>query len=153
VLSNLGGELVPEAVAYRLADLLLGAEKRDWLGPLQALSESAREEQRKGERAAVQERKTGTRPALATDRYAGTFEEPAHGTITIRHDNGKLSARWGCRTLPLEHWHHNTWRLGDPGDSKFAWGDRLLNFRLNKKAEVEALEFLGYEFRTATKPR
>jgi hypothetical protein len=153
VLSNLGGELVPEAVAYRLADLLLGAEKRDWLRPLQALSQSAREEQRKGERAAVQERKTGTRPALAIDRYAGTFEEPAHGTITIRHDNGKLSARWGCHTLPLEHWHHNTWRLGDPGGTRFAWGDRLLNFRLNKKAEVEALEFLGYEFRTATKPR
>jgi CubicO group peptidase (beta-lactamase class C family) len=152
VLSNLGGEWVPEAVAYRLADLLLGAEKRDWLGPWQALSESAREERRKRERAVVKSRQTGTRPALALDRYAGTFEELAHGTITIRHDNGKLSARWGCKTLPLEHWHHNTWRLGDPGDSKFAWGDRLLNFRLNKKAEVEGFEFLGYEFRKE-KPR
>jgi CubicO group peptidase (beta-lactamase class C family)/Zn-dependent M28 family amino/carboxypeptidase len=152
VLCNLGGELLPEAVAYPLADLLLGAQKRDWLGACQALSESAREERRKRERAVVQGRQTGTRPALALDRYAGTFEEPAHGTVTIRHDNGKLSAHWGCHTLPLEHWHHNTWRLGDPGGTKFAWGDRLLNFRLNNKAEVEAFEFLGYEFRKA-KPR
>jgi CubicO group peptidase (beta-lactamase class C family) len=150
VLSNLGGEGVPEVVAYRLADLLLGAEKRDWLREWQVMSESVREEQRERERAVVKERMTGTKPALAIDRFAGTFQEPAHGTITIRHDNGKLSAHWGCNTVPLEHWHYNTWRLGD---SKLAWGDRLLNFRLNKKAEVEAFEFLGYEFRKASEPR
>jgi CubicO group peptidase (beta-lactamase class C family) len=153
VLSNLGGEWVPEAIAYRLADLLLGAEERDWLGSWQTLSGSVREEQRKRERAVVKERKTGTRPALAIDRYAGTFEEPAHGTITIRHDNGKLSAHWGRYSLPLEHWHHDTWRLGDPGDTRFTWGDRLLNFRLNNKAEVESFEFLGYQFRKAAKTR
>jgi CubicO group peptidase (beta-lactamase class C family) len=153
VLSNLGGEWVPEAVAHRLADLLLGAERSNWLGSWQAVSESVREEQRKREQAVVKERKAGTKPALALDRYAGTFEEPAHGTITIRHDKGKLSAQWGCNTVPLEHWHHNTWRLGDPGETRSAWGDRLVNFRLNNKAEVEAFEFLGYEFRKAAKPR
>jgi CubicO group peptidase (beta-lactamase class C family) len=153
VFSNLGGEWVPEAVAFRLADLLLGAEKRDWLGAWHGVSRSFREEQRKRERAFVKQRKTGTRPALALERYAGTFEEPAHGTITIRHDNGKLSAQWGRYTLALEHWHHDTWWLSDPGDPRFARGHLLLNFRLNNKAEVEAFELLGYEFRKAAKPR
>jgi hypothetical protein len=42
---------------------------------------------------------------------------------------------------------------GVPGDTRFAWGDRLLNVHLNNKAEVEPFEFLGSQFRKAAKPR
>jgi CubicO group peptidase (beta-lactamase class C family) len=147
-LSNLHTASLPEIVCYSVLDGLLAEKKTDWLTATLQVRKTQQGQAQKQEAALLKNRKSGTRPSLAMPGYTGEFEDAAHGTMSIREDKGKLTASWGRLNLLLEHWHHDVFRMAAPNES---WaetlGDRLLQFRMNKRGEVIALEYLGYEFR------
>jgi len=147
VLSNLESASVPEAVGYQIADALLGAEKRDWNSLFLETTSKLNEQTRRDETDLVKKRKKGTKPTLPLADYTGVFEEAAHGPITLLLEEGKLKASWGRYRLPVEHWHHDTFRLGEyPGQYLAAWGDRLLVFRLDRQGAVQGFRYLGHDF-------
>jgi len=54
-------------------------------------------------------RELNTAPSHPTDHYAGKYGHPAYGTIEISAEGGQLVLVRGGLTLPLEHWHYDTW--------------------------------------------
>ena len=148
ILSNLGGwaddaAFMNEALREGLVDQLLGLPARDWIayytaraGEVDAMRRSVRAEQ-------DAQRKTGTKPSLKLEDYAGIYEDPAYGTISVSLENDSLRVRWFKTRYRLDHWHFDTFMTKDDQIPRRS----LVAFRLGEDGKISGLSFLGQEFR------
>ncbi len=148
VLSNLDSASVPEAICNSIADLVLGSPARDWNAPYLELTADREVKYKEAENKLSKERKPNTKPSQPLTAYAGTYREPAHGQVRITEESGTLTFRWGKYALPVEHWHFDTFRLKEPPVLYLeAFGERLLQFRLDRAGEIEGFTYLGHDFK------
>ena len=151
ILTNMNGSGLPGVLMRRIFDLYLGGAGRDWSTEVLAFTkermQQAEERQRKAEAARV----AGTKPSLPLERYAGTYENEMYGTVTLAHDDGRLTVNAGSAFVgDLEHWHYDTFRAN--------WRDRqlgrtMLTFALNARGEPQTLDVEGLgEFTRAARP-
>lgn len=111
VLANLDHAELRHALMYRVFDMYVGNEPRDWsaellelYGGLEARADSAR--QRQEER-----RVAGTHPSLPLERYAGTYTDPTFGSAVVTVRDGALHFAFGRgRVGTLTHWHYDTFQ-------------------------------------------
>jgi CubicO group peptidase (beta-lactamase class C family) len=142
ILSNLGRTQFPEAVRNSLVDHLLETPKRDWNDYLSSLSKKAEAGQDAENRKREANRRKDTKPSLALSAYAGAYENPGYGTLTVSENNG-LVVDWSSFKLKLEHFHFDTFAArGDP-----LVDNQLLTFDLGPDAMVQRLTFLEQEFK------
>jgi hypothetical protein len=137
ILTNLNGNVLPQALMFKIFDSYLGAPQRDWssemLKVVKGLEETAKAQEKKSEA----ERVKGTSPSLPLDRYSGTYKSDMYGEIKVAVENGKLLTTFGPNfTGDLEHWHFDTFRVN--------WRDRMqgkgfVSFRLNRQGKVDEL--------------
>jgi CubicO group peptidase (beta-lactamase class C family) len=152
VLANLDHAEARHALMYTAFDLWrptardLAAGPRDWsaemlklYGGLQAQADSARTRQEA-------QRLSGTRPTLALERYAGTYDDSLYGAATVTYQNGKLELLRGARRATLEHWHYDTFRA----HWNNAWhGTTMLTFVIGPRGTADRLEMSGATLRRA----
>jgi hypothetical protein len=110
VLTNRGGQLLPEVVRYRVYDTLLNLPAKDWSAEMLAATNKARDDERKARDTEKAARVSGTKPSLALASYAGVYQHPAYGDATIEVANGALALRRGEVVADLEHWHYDTFQ-------------------------------------------
>lgn len=141
VLANRDHAELRHALMWRVFDAYLGRPARDWSADLRALYDSlaARGRAAGAER---DRRITGTAPALSLDQYAGVYADSLYGSLTIRHENGRLILDFGPgRVADLEHWHYETFRATwrDP-----ALGRTFATFALGADGKPRELLVQGY---------
>jgi CubicO group peptidase (beta-lactamase class C family) len=150
VLANLDHAEARHALMYTAFDLWRPAGQtrtavaRDWsaemlklYGGLQAQADSARARQEA-------QRVSGTRPTLALERYAGTYEDSLYGAVTVTLQNGTLELRRGARRATLEHWHYDTFRARWAN----AWqGTSTVTFVIGPRGTPDRLELGGATLR------
>jgi len=97
------------AVCYRAFDELLGLEPVDWSGrfkerfdAMQAAADQARAERPRVEDAPM------LRPP---DAYAGSYDHPGYGTVSIAVEGDRLVPAFGTLGLALEHRHFDVFDL------------------------------------------
>jgi len=129
---------VQTALSYRVLDVYLGGEERDWSAEF--LVDHNRGKERWAERWAQWEegRVPNTTPSMKLETYTGTFGGALYGDATVELEDGALV----LRLLPnpdlvgdLTHWHHDTfliqWR------HEFPWfDDGWAQFVLNRNGKV-----------------
>jgi Domain of unknown function (DUF3471) len=71
-------------------------------------------------------RRPATEPGRDLAYYAGDYEHPGYGRITITHAEGELNWAFRGMSEPLTHRHHDTFELPDAPDAP----GRLLPGRL-----------------------
>lgn len=124
VLVNLGGA-VPMIVTNYASDILLGLEPLDWNKKVQDLMKAANA-------APPQEKRVeGTKPSHKLEDYAGEYNHPAYGLLKVEAAQDKLTASFHGYSLPLEHWHYETFRIAE-ADLR---GTRL-TFQTNLRGEI-----------------
>lgn len=104
-------------VVYRLLDHYLGFPPEDWNGKYRAVLDQMLAGGLQALKAVPPDPGAGPGPALPLEKYAGRYEDAWYGTMTIRHDGGKLALQFDrTRQLrgPLEHVRHNTFRTRFP---------------------------------------
>ena len=137
VLTNLGGNILPHALMFKIFDAYLGAPQRDWCAEMLKTTKGLEGQAKAAETKAEAERVKGTSPSLALDKYAGRYQSDMYGNLVLALENGKLVARFGPNfTGDLEHWHYDTFRV--------IWRDKvegkgMVSFRLNSQAKVESV--------------
>lgn len=108
ILANLYRTRMNLAASYRLVDLLLGIKGRNW----DALIDRQMKKQEEAAEKELSRRWKGqhhnTKPSLGLAEYAGTYEHPAYGKARVTLSGGRLSVRWSRFTLPLKHFHYDT---------------------------------------------
>ena len=140
VLTNLSGtNPVPTTVAWNVYDRLLGLEAVDFRArakDAQARSERLGTER---ERKRAAERVTGTSPSRALSQFAGTYEHPAYGTVTVTESQGRLVVRHGTMGQVFEHFHYDVFQSFATPDTRDWTPRQRISFTTAKDGKVESL--------------
>ena len=116
ILTNKDGTGVPELLVRHTLDRLLKLDPIDWNGEFLAKRDAARAVAKQAAAQKGSVRKTGTKPAHKLEDYAGDYAHPAYSTLKIVVDGKQLRATYNHLSMPLEHWHYETWSVGKGGD-------------------------------------
>jgi hypothetical protein len=141
ILTNANGTLLPQFMAYRIFDSLMGQPAKDW--PAEGLKNIKQLEAqgRAAQERALAERVMGTSPSLELKDYAATYNSEMYGDLEIRFADGKLTAHFGPNfTGELSHWNFNTFQVTwkDP-----VMGKAFMDFDLNARGKIDTLSFGG----------
>jgi len=109
VMTNTTSSAMTPVVAYRILDELLGLEPLDWFSNFKPRYDTIMA----GMREARQARRVVRDAPLPRplDAYAGEYEHPGYGTLTITLEGGVLRPRLGTLNLSLAHRHYETFDL------------------------------------------
>jgi CubicO group peptidase (beta-lactamase class C family) len=93
-----------------------------------------------------QQRLPNTKPVLSHEAYAGRYESPMIGEVTVALDGRDMFLRTGKVDLPMSHWHLDTFLV-----EYKPWGLReFADFRLGPDGEITTLELFGEQFKPVT---
>jgi len=138
VFTNRNPSAVPEVLANYVFDRVCGKEPIPWL-------DRYREQRRKfvaqleiDREVRKATRRPNTRPSHELADYAGDYEHPGYGRITISHAEGKLNWAYRGMSEPLAHRHYDTFELPEaPGR---LLPDRLtISFSADREGSIASL--------------
>jgi CubicO group peptidase (beta-lactamase class C family) len=131
------------STSYQVFDHVLGLEKRDWDGYYSdTMKRNAAAAQARRERF-ESGRKPDARPSRGPDAYAGKFEDPAYGTLTVTKKDGALRLSWSSFEGKLEPYRDDAYSFAAPG----RLNDALATFVLDADKEVIGVNFVGRTFK------
>ncbi|HOD66057.1 MAG TPA: serine hydrolase [candidate division Zixibacteria bacterium] len=142
ILTNKNGTPLPSIVANYVDDLLLGLEPVDY--HRRALTQLAAADSSRGTEAqAAADRVPNTKPSHDLSAYAGEYEHPGYGVVTVslagvpRKDQ-HLRAVLHSLESDLEHWHYDVFRMIDEplADKK---ARSFLSFSTNTFGDIDRL--------------
>jgi CubicO group peptidase (beta-lactamase class C family) len=109
VMTNTSSSVMTPVVAYRVLDELLGLEPLDWFSSFKTRYDAATTgiREARGARRVV----PGAPPPRPLNAYAGEYQHPGYGTVTITAEGGTLRPRFGTMDLTLAHRHYETFDL------------------------------------------
>jgi hypothetical protein len=118
VLTNTSSSPMAPAVAYRVLDEVLGIEPFDWYSAYRPRFDAAMSGSR--EARAARSVVPGTSLPRPLDAYAGDYEHPGYGTLSITAEGDTLRPHLGTMDLSLSRRHYETFdlewhELGDQG--------------------------------------
>jgi len=138
ILTNLlDDDPVPEIVQYHIYDHLLGLDSVDWVKhfqDLEAKQKTAEEEENKKE---LSERKPNTHPSHELKDYAGRYENPGYGVITIELAGDGLSAALNHLSFPLHHYEYDVFEA--PPNSTGAVDIGKVRFLTNMSGDIDGI--------------
>jgi hypothetical protein len=144
----MNGSSLREALEYRIIDAFLGRPQKDWSATILAAFKAMEAQGKEAEKKTIEGRAKDTKPSLALEKYAGTYQSDMYGDLKVTLENGKLVARYDKAFAgDLEHWHYNTFQA--------TWRDRMLgkgmmNFMLNSQGQIAEVRLDGLgEFKRA----
>jgi CubicO group peptidase (beta-lactamase class C family) len=145
VLTNLEDREIVQAAGNNLLDHLLGLEKKDWNAFFDAQRRKAKADEEERLRQRLNGRIRGT-TAKDLDLYAGSYSEPAYGTVTIAKDGDSLRLSWSSFRLPLTHFHYDTFLTPRDRHLPAELRAEAAVFEMNADGEMKVLRFLGRKF-------
>jgi CubicO group peptidase (beta-lactamase class C family) len=118
VLTNRSPSPVPEIVANYVFDRVCGKEPIPWLDRYRERRRKVLAQLGADREARKATRRPNSRPSHDLADYAGDYDHPGYGRITITHTEGKL--HWAYRGIsePLAHRHYDTFELPEPTDKQ-----------------------------------
>ena len=143
ILSNLNGNGVPSIVLYNIIDRLLGLDQIDWNKRVRDQISKAKAEAEKQNKEEDKERKLNTKPSHPLEDYAGDYENPAYGTISVVKDGDAIKMKTSIFESPLAHYHYdifqlNTEVLGQEVKQKVAFATDLKGNISSLSVQLEA---------------
>jgi hypothetical protein len=81
-------------------------------------------------------RKLGTTPSHNLSEYAGTYEHPAYGTMTIRTNEGKLELVFDEFVVKLKHYNYDVFEIDDSEEDAPVSGLRLFQSNVKKESWI-----------------
>jgi CubicO group peptidase (beta-lactamase class C family) len=133
------------AILWEVMDNSPNGEKRDWNQAIWALYQDQVEQGNDQWKETQRKRLKKTRPSLARDDYAGTYESPAMGKITIKREGKGLVLDAGRVRLAMSHWHLDTFLVEYP-----EWElKEFAEFRLGPDGKIDTLTMFGEDFKPA----
>src|SRR5215510_1220371 len=92
ILTNLSGSELRTALKLRIFDSFLGGELKDWSAIHLKTMKGFEAQGKAAEKKQNDERVKDTRPSLALDKYAGTYQDEMYGDVKVAlEESGKLA--------------------------------------------------------------
>jgi hypothetical protein len=107
VLTNLNGTVTRDFIPYLIYDRLLGLSPVDWSGRFKKRADRAKASQDSARAVAASKQKSGTQPSHPLGDYAGTYNHPGYGKITVTSSGSELRIKFNSFEMPLKHFHYD----------------------------------------------
>ncbi len=136
VLSNLDGTGLPEALMYYLYDLYYGRPVKDYTAMFLADAKAL---------AAPPSTPPATpAPARALSAYAGSYENPYFGQLTVEPQEGTLVLKVGPRQtlVRARHWDGDTFAIALAGYGVPKYTDGFVSFQFGQGERATDLRFI-----------
>jgi len=138
VLTNQESGEAFESITYYVLDHFLGVSRTNWLGAFKTLHARIDSMTARMEKQIAAKRDSTSRPPLPLASYAGTYNDPWYGDVTISLESGNLVIRFDHTPSlvgDLEHWQYDTfiarWR------DRELRADAFVTFALNPDGSID----------------
>ncbi len=131
VVNNAASSISSLAAMYAM-DLLLDLEPVDRYAKMKTAREKAKEQEKDKKE---EERVENTQPSHALTDYAGEYEHPAYGLVSITHDSDTLSGNFNTFEFGLEHYHYDVFET----DGDLVFRELKITFATNSKGDIDRL--------------
>ena len=139
VLSNRNETELPELVTRHAMDRLLDLEPRDWVGEAHAEWIEARARDEEAAETEDPSRHEDTKPSHEWKEYAGVFEHPGYGAITVEKTGRRdLVLEYHGMRATLEHFHYDIFTLHS--DEEPVFEGTKLSYRTSENGRLEQIE-------------
>jgi CubicO group peptidase (beta-lactamase class C family) len=140
VLTNKNGSPLPRILMLTAFDRILeGDDAVDWNQRLLEQRDAAEDDNGEEETPAAEDDATrveDTTPSHPLADYAGTYEDPGYGPITVTHADDRLTATYYTVSGTLEHFHYDTFVLTVPQLDSM---EVKLTFHTNAEGDIDRL--------------
>ena len=138
VLTNRSPSEVPQTLTWYIIDRLRGREPIDWRERFRKRREEFIAQMQADKNAREKARHTNTRPAHDLAAYAGDYEHPAYGVMSIKEQGGALHWSWRGMFATMAHRHYETFELPEVPDRLLP--DRLaITFLTDREGNIVSL--------------
>jgi CubicO group peptidase (beta-lactamase class C family) len=129
-------------LGWSLLDYALGTKPPwDFVGAVATMNQKQKDAAAKTRATAATPRDSLSKPSLALEKYAGTYEDAWYGDISVTFANGKLRMAFG-HTPQLQgemvHWQHDTFIAR--WDDREMRADAFVTFQLNPDGSVDQVK-------------
>jgi len=107
ILTNRSGTPLPSIVANNVYDRLIGLNQIDWNKRIREEVEKAKEEAEKAKKEKDKDRKLNTKPSHSLEDYAGDYEHPGYGVLSVNKEGDQLKAEYNSIPFTLTHYHYD----------------------------------------------
>ncbi len=126
-----------ESILFHILDSYFGVPPTDWTTAMKAATDEGEHEAQEAMAAGNKGRAADSRPSLAMEKYAGTYNDKWYGPITIKQEGSGLVFRMEHTpkaVADLQHWQYDTF--------KAHWRDRTIEdafvtFALNPDGSID----------------
>jgi CubicO group peptidase (beta-lactamase class C family) len=122
-----------DIVSYNVYERLLGMEQTPWSERLLDIRLKNKTAGTEARTKANEGRVPNTEPSHALPDYAGAYENPAYGVLTIGLKNNQLQFDFHKMQLPMTRFHYD--RFDTPNDELY--GKFSVNFRTNPQGDID----------------
>jgi len=138
ILTNLlDDDPVAEIVAYHIYDRLLGMDAVDWAKRFKDLDAKQTAEEEQERKKELAERKPNTHPSHELKDYAGRYENPGYGVITIAPNGDGFNATLNKLHFPLQHYEYDIFEA--PSGSSGSLDTGKIRFLTNMNGEIDGI--------------
>lgn len=120
-------------ISYNVYERLLGMDETPWSDRLLESRLKGKEAGKQARAKAGEDRVKGTKPSHKLQDYAGEYEHPAYGALTIGLKKNQLEFDFHKIHLPMTHFHYD--RFDTPDDERD--GIWSVNFSTNAQGDVD----------------
>ena len=135
LLTNLGGNPIPQIVAFNAYDRLLGLDQVQWNKRVKEQQEKAKKEAEKAKKESDKDRKLNTNSSHPIEDYAGDYSHPGYGVITIEMKGGRLKAIFNSIEYPMKHYHYDIYEA----KNEFLDVSTKISFFTDEKGNIGSL--------------
>jgi hypothetical protein len=133
ILTNRLGQPVPEIVAYKIYDQLLGLDAIDWGTRYEQQFAKAKA----AEQTSATNQKTGTNPSHPLKDYSGVFENPGYGKISVATAGDQFTMKLNAIEFPLKHFHYDVFEVPEKANPIF--GGFKVRFLTNMDGDIDSV--------------
>lgn len=137
VLTNRAQSVLRDGLPYEIIDRLLGLPSAGMIEREAGLEKATIAQEDAAKSSGTSDRRAGTVPSHALEEYAGRFNHPAYGDITIGMTEGGLTLSYNSFSAKLEHWHFDVFQT--PEDRTSRLDRQRLQFQTDFAGDVSSL--------------
>jgi CubicO group peptidase (beta-lactamase class C family) len=138
VLTNRSPSEVPQTLTWYIIDRLRGREPIEWRERFRKRREEMIAQTEVDKKAREKAQHPNTRPGHDLATYAGDYEHPAYGVMSIKEQGGALHWSWRGMFATMGHRHFETFELPEVPDRLLP--DRLaITFSTDREGDIVSL--------------
>lgn len=127
----------PRLLVMEAFDRILEIPRNGWIKEGLAGLAKNKEMQKENQTKESMNRKMGTSPSHPLEDYAGDYENPGYGRLTIEYVDGVLRVVYNNIALPLEHWHYDVFNIcGESEETFISLKNVKVTFRNNINGDI-----------------